>query len=94
MWKRDEMEQNIYDKSARTTWQVTLVTLLILGIYQNRTIGGNNPYILVASASAVLHSFLDRFYFSRVTEKKNFSKFVGLVIFLTFIMIWAIMLMV
>lgn len=87
MWKRDEMEQNIYDKSARITWQVTIVVLIILGFYQNYMTGGSNLYIGIASLSVVFQVFLDRFYFSKVTEKKNFFKFIAKVLLISFILI-------
>ena len=87
MWKRDEMEQQIYDKSARITWQLTIIILIILGFYQNQTTGGNNLYIFIANLSILSQVFLDRFYFSKVTNRKNFLKFIALALFLAFILI-------
>jgi len=87
MWKRDEMEQHIYDKSARITWQLTIIVLIIFGVYQNQTAGGSNQYIFIASLSILFQVFLDRFYFSKVTNRKDFLKFIALVLFLAFILI-------
>ena len=91
MWKRDEMEQSIYDKSARISWQVTLIALVILGFYKNYTVGGSNPFSLIASLSVLLQVFLERLYFSKVTDKKNFFKFIGKVLLLSFIIITLMM---
>lgn len=97
MRKKDEMEQEIANKSIKITWFVTIIALFIAGLtgYSENFRWFHDPsgYLIIANLSVVLYLFLDRFYFSRVTEKKNFSKFVGLVILLTFIMIWATMLM-
>ena len=87
MWKRDEMEQGIYDKSARITWQITIIVMLIYGWYYTGATGESNFFIFIASLSMLLQTFLDRFYFSKVTDKKNFFKFVGKVLIVSFILI-------
>lgn len=98
MQKKDEMEQQIANKSIKVTWIVTVISLLIVGysdLWVDSTLfDGTGGYRIIGILSVVLYLFLERFYFSRVTDKSSFIKFIGLVALFTFIMILGSMLLV
>lgn len=92
MHKKDEMELEISNKSIRITWVFTIIALFVVGFSEHfGWLHGANWYVTIGALSVGLYQFLDRYYFSKVTDKKNFFKFIGLVILFTFIMIWTLM---
>lgn len=86
MRKKDEMEQEIANKSIKVTWFATIIGLYIMAFIHHFTASGRNVYLTIATSSILFYIFLERFYFSKVTDKKSFFKFIGLVILLTVIM--------
>lgn len=95
MRKRDEMEQEIANKSVKITWFMTVIALFILGIIQQFDSNQDtNGYLMIANLSVVLYIFLERFYFSKVTDNKSFITFFAKVIIIVLIivsaMIWLI----
>lgn len=90
MHKKDEMEQEIANKSIKITWVITVLALFIMGIIKHfNSTQGSNEYLIIANLSVVLYIFLERFYFSKVTDGKTFIKFFVKVIILVLIMLWA-----
>lgn len=75
MPKKDEMEQNITNKSVKITWFITILALYSVGIIQSiQNSGQRNMFSLIATLSVVLNLSLERFYLSRVNEDNSFKK--------------------
>lgn len=75
MRKKDEMEQNIANKSVKITWVITILALYSVGIIQSmQNPGERSVFSLIATLSVVLNLSLERFYLSRVNEDNSFKK--------------------
>lgn len=98
MHKKDEMELQVANKSIKITWITTVIALFVAGYSEffgiDTFFDGTSGYRMIAVLSVVLYIFLERFFFSRLTEKKLFTKFFWVVIFITFLMISATIFMV
>lgn len=92
MRKKDEMEQEISNKSIKITWFVTFIALFIIGITQRvKSDGGTNLFLIIASVSAILPIGLEHYYLSKVNDDNKFIKFIALFILFFIIMISAVM---
>lgn len=79
MRKKDEMEQNIANKSIKITWFVTVMALFIIGGIQSfNNNGERNLLLILAGFSAIFPIILERYFLAKVNEDKTFIKFVGL----------------
>lgn len=87
MRKKDEMEQNISNKSMKITWFVTVMALFIIGFIQWYNTGERNIFLVIASLSVILNLFLERFYLSKANEDRVFIKLIALTIVLVAILL-------
>lgn len=87
MRKKDEMEQEVSNKSMKITWFTTVMALFIIGFIQRYNTGEHNIFLVIATSSVILNLFLERFYLSKVNEDRGFIKLVALAIILLAIML-------
>lgn len=91
--KKDEMEQDIANKSVKITWFTTIMVLFVIGIIQSiQNNGERNIFIVIATLSVLLNIGLERFYLSRVNEDHSFRKFITIILVivsvLLLVLIW------